>query len=377
LHAAILQELVVFPQPSPLGWSLELPSRGWAPITSTTRNVINRMVTAQRPNEEIWERALDFLLRVHDAPDDPAALAERDAWLAESEEHARAYRRAEQVWRLAGALRPPQQADVMGPAHEARAPDAARPKLRVRQFRRRGWRGAAAIAAVVAVCFLAFEGPTLWLDLISDYVTGAGQNREVVLSDGSMATLNGDSAVAINYDASSRGVTILAGETFFNVKPDKKRPFLVRAEALTVASLGTAFDVCVGSDALRIAVQEGTVRVQYEGPKHIDIMLAAGDRLAIDRASGTVTQNKIAVAQVASWRTGQLIVDGATITEVVDEIRRYHRGLILLRGKTLASRKVTGIYNLHDPLAALRAAVAPHLGSVRELTPYLFIISGS
>jgi transmembrane sensor len=172
-------------------------------------------------------------------------------------------------------------------------------------------------------------------------------------------------------------VTILEGETFFNVKPDKKRPFIVRAEALTVASLGTAFDVCVGSDALRIAVQDGTVRVKYDGPKQTEIVLAGGDRLTIDRASGAVTQDRIVPAQVASWRSGQLVVDGATISEVVDQIRRYHRGLILLRGKTLASRKVTGIYNLHDPLAALRAAVAPHSGSVRELTPYLFIISGS
>ena len=330
------------------------------------------MVTAQRPKDEIWERALDFLLRIHAAPDDRAAAAARDAWLAESEDHARAYRRAENVWRLTGSLRPPLETAVLGPEHEAAWPAEPLPASR-----RRGWRRAAAVAAVLAFAVLAVEGPSLWLALVADYVTGAGQNREVVLSDGSMATLNGDSAVAVNYDAATRGVSILEGETFFNVKPDKKRPFIVRAEALTVASLGTAFDVCVGSDALRIAVQDGTVRVKYDGPKQTEIVLAGGDRLTIDRASGAVTQDRIVPALVASWRSGQLVVDGATISEVVDQIRRYHRGLILLRGKTLASRKVTGIYNLHDPLAALRAAVAPHSGRVRELTPYLFIITGS
>jgi transmembrane sensor len=242
---------------------------------------------------------------------------------------------------------------------------------------RRGWRGPAAIAAVFAICVLAFEGPSLWLNLFADYVTRAGQNREVVLSDGSMATLNGDTAVAVNYGTAAREVTILSGETFFNVNPEKKRPFIVRAEALTVASVGTAFDVNVGSDALRIAVQDGTVRVQYEGPQRIDVLLARGERLTVERSSGTVTQDKIALAQVASWRTGRLVVEGATIAEVVDEIRRYHRGVILLRGKTLAARKVSGVYNLNDPVAALRAAVAPHSGSVRELTPYVLIVSGS
>jgi transmembrane sensor len=234
-----------------------------------------------------------------------------------------------------------------------------------------------AVAAVLAVCVLAFKGRSLWLDLFADYVTQVGQNREVVLNDGSMATLNGDTAVAVNYGLSTREVTILSGETFFNVRPEKKRPFVVRAEALTVASVGTAFDVSVGSDALRIAVQDGSVRVQYEGPRHIDVVLARGERLTVERSSGTATQDKIALAQVASWRTGRLVVDGATITEVVDEIRRYRHGVILLRSKTLATSKVTGVYNLDDPVAALRAAVAPHSGSVRELTPYVLIVSGS
>jgi transmembrane sensor len=327
-----------------------------------------------RPNEKTWERALDFLLRVKSAPEDPAVAAELQAWLAEHDDHARAYRRAENVWHLTGALRPsPQATDALHAPADAIALAAEH----LAQPRRRGWRRAAAIAAVFAVCVLAFKGPALWLELFADYVTGAGQNREVTLSDGSMATLNGDTAVAVNYGVSWREVTILSGETFFNVNPEKKRPFVVRAEALTVTSLGTAFDVNVGSNALRIAVQDGTVKVHYDGPKPIDLLLSRGDRLAIEPASGAVTQDKVPAAQVASWRSGRLVVDGATITEVVDEMRRYHHGLILLRGKTLATRKVTGVYNLRDPAAALRAAVAPHSGSVRELTPYVLIVSGS
>jgi len=325
-----------------------------------------------RPNQEIWERALDFLLRVKGAPDDAALAAELHSWLAESEEHGRAYRRAENAWHVTGALRFSDRATAA--IHPAPAA-AARPAGRVAPSRRRGWRRALAVTAVFAICVLGFKGPSLWLDLLADYVTPAGQHREVVLSDGSMATLNGDTAVAVNYGGSAREVTILSGETFFNVSPDKKRPFIVRAEALTVESLGTAFDVNVGSDALRIAVQDGTVRVRYEGPRPIDLLLARGEGLTVERSSGTATQDKIAVAQVASWRTGRLVVDGATIAEVVDEIRRYHHGVILLRGQALATRKVTGVYNLDDPVAALRAAVAPHSGSVRELTPYVLVVS--
>lgn len=325
-------------------------------------------------NEKIWERALDFLLRVHEAPNDCEVRAKLSAWLAENEDHAKAYRRAQYVWDLAGAWRPSDRAIDAG---RSTRDTVVQPLQQLPGSRRRGWGRRAAIAALLAACVLAFQGQRLRLLLFADYVTGTSQNREVLLSDGSRATLNADTAVAIRYGTSVREVNILAGETFFNVKPEKNRPFLVRAEALTVTSIGTAFDVRLESDAIRVAVQDGTIRVQYDGPRHVDVVLAGGDRLTIQRSSGGVTQGKIAAAQIASWRTGRLIVDGATVAEVVDVIRHNYHGLILLQNKSLGARKVSGVYNLNDPVAALRAAVAPHSGSVHELTPYFLIVSGS
>lgn len=51
-----------------------------------------------------WNHALDWLLRIHAAPGDQRLQAERDTWLAEDASHARAYRRAEEIWRIAGAV---------------------------------------------------------------------------------------------------------------------------------------------------------------------------------------------------------------------------------------------------------------------------------
>jgi transmembrane sensor len=70
------------------------------------------------------------------------------------------------------------------------------------------------------------------------------------------------------------------------------------------------------------------------------------------------------------------VVDDASIAEVVDKLRRYHRGVILLADRALAARRIAGVYNLGSPVAALRAAVEPHGGSVRELTPYMLLVTG-
>jgi transmembrane sensor len=339
-----------------------------------TGNVI--LPNAGRPtgNDQIWARALDFLLGVHESPDDPEIKAKLEAWLEESEDHAKAYRRAEHIWNLAGALR---SSDLSIAAVRSARETVVQPVEQPQPPRRRPWRRGAAIAALFAACILGFQAQRLRLFLLADYVTGTGQRHEVQLSDGSKAVLNADSAVKVGYGTSVREVTILAGEAFFNVLPEKKRPFLVRAEALTVTSIGTAFDVELTPDAIRIAIQDGTIRVQYDGPRHIDIHLTGGDRLTIRLSSGAMTWDKIAAAQVASWRTGRLVADGATVAEVVEEIRRNYHGFILLQNKTLSTRRVSGVYDLDDPIAALRAAVAPFSGSVRKLTPYILIVSGS
>jgi transmembrane sensor len=209
---------------------------------------------AGRPtdNDQIWARALDFLLGVHETPNEPEITAKLDAWLEESEDHAKAYRRAEHIWKLAGALRPSDlPIDAVRSARDVVVQSAEHPQ----PSRPRWWRRRAAIAALFAACVLGFEAERLRLLLLADYVTATGQRREVQLSDGSKAVLNADSAVKVGYGTSVREVTILAGETFFNVLPEKKRPFLVRAEALTLTSIGTAFDVGFAPDAIRIAVR--------------------------------------------------------------------------------------------------------------------------
>ncbi|MEW6296596.1 MAG: hypothetical protein AB1671_02500 [Thermodesulfobacteriota bacterium] len=59
------------------------------------------------------------------------------------------------------------------------------------------------------------------------------------------------------------------------------------------------------------------------------------------------------------------------------ELRRYHHGLIILTNDKLGDLKVTGVYNLHDPLKSLRAVAQPYAAVVREVTPYLVFLSAS
>ncbi len=314
-------------------------------------------------DDPVWDQAMDWLLALHAAPGDASLRRDLAAWRAADAAHDRAYLRAERVWRVTGGLVP--AAPVIAsdaPVVVALAP-RRRPVL------------AYGAAALLAACLILALLPWAMLRAEADYLTGAGERRQLMLADGTVVDLNADSAVAIDYTPDRRDLVLLAGEAFVTVGTDA-RPFRVRAKGMTVVDIGTAFDVRMSDDSFAVAVEHGAVQVAYAGGlQPVDARLGPGDRLRIDRASGAAARRSGPPDQIAAWRRGRLIVEDATIGEVVDVLRRHHRGMIVLRDDTLAARRITGVYDLADPLAALRTALRPHAGTVEEYTPYLLVVS--
>jgi transmembrane sensor len=224
--------------------------------------------------DPVWGQAMDWLLAVQAAPADAEIRRGLATWRAADAAHERAYRRAERVWRLTGALQP--AAPALAPAAPVVTLSAHRPRRRVLAY------GA---AALVAACLLVLLMPPAMLRLQADYLTGAGERRQVTLADGTVVDLNADSAIAVDYAGDRRDLVLLAGEAFVTVGRDA-RPFRVRARDMTVVDIGTAFDVDLGTDAYSVAVEHGAVQVSYTGGQSpVDARLGPGDRLR-DRRRG-------------------------------------------------------------------------------------------
>lgn len=291
-------------------------------------------------DDPVWRQTLDWRRRLDAAPDDAALRARHARWLAENPAHAEAQARLEKVWRLTGSL----------------------PATNVVPLRRRLPSRLAAAVLAVAACLTLVLMPRLWPVVGADYHTVTGEIRNLALADGSIIHLDGASAVDVTLGEGSRAVTLRQGQAFFEVARDPGRPFTVTAGAVRVTVVGTAFDVRRGEDGVSVSVRSGAVRVAAGGT---EVLLAPGDRLAVG-SNGGWKRDRVDPALVASWRDGRLVAEGATIAEVVEELRRHHSGVIVLPDGELGQRRVFGIYDLSDPLAALRAAVHPHGGTVRD-----------
>ena len=62
--------------------------------------------------------------------------------------------------------------------------------------------------------------------------------------------------------------------------------------------------------------------------------------------------------------------------DVVDRLRPYFRGTIILAPSAPAGRSVTGVYNLADPVAALRGIARAQGATVSRITPWILLVSG-
>lgn len=291
-------------------------------------------------------QAVQWSVRLNEAPGDDALRRDFERWLDQSPDHALAWADAGHVSQLLGRL----------PASSGRRP---------------GGRIAAVSGMAAALLVLAVMAPSTATRWGADHVTGAGQEDSVTLADGSVVRLAPRSAIKVRLNGDRRDVRLLEGEAYFEVAPDAARPFHVDSGATRVTVLGTGFDVRRGEAGTDVAVRHGRVQVQRPGEK--PALLTDGDW---SRARPGGSENGAGPPRiVGAWRHDRLVAVDQPVSEMLHDARRHHAGAILLTNRRLAARTVTGVYDMADPAAGVAVMVQPLGGKVHRLTPWLILVS--
>lgn len=309
-------------------------------------------------------QAVHWLLRLEASPADGALRQQFESWLQQDEAHRAAYRSAQHTWTRLGKL-PPQLIP------EAAAPENVFP-LRAPKRRRVFW--ASAGAMLVAACLLLVVAPVIQRHLEADHFTGVAELNEVVLPDGSMVNLDAASAIAVDFSGSERRVVLLDGQAFFQVSPNPDRFFRVTAADVSVRVTGTAFGVDKLASTVTVSVQSGNVEVSSPGAAEVS-RLGAGDRLVFDRRTSSVKREQVMPSMIASWRAQRLVVQDATVGDMVEVLGRYIPGVIIVRDGSLNRQSISGVIDLAEPREALNALAQSQHGKLSQITPYLSVIS--
>lgn len=293
------------------------------------------------------QAALAWLSLLHDQPSsgDQATFSH---WLQADPAHAEAYARAQVIWELSEV-----------PARTLADEDALalqgylNAMNRARRSSVRRWSGGLALAASLLLMVSMGAGwqPSRWFDdLGADYVSAPGQVRSVTLADQSVITLDADSAIAVDFSGGERHVEVRRGAAFFSVSHTGE-PFVVDANRGEARVLGTQFEVRLQPMGAQVSVLSGRVGVTPAKGAEQQV-LGADQQVAYSAGHARALQAIDAQAQLA-WRQGWLNYYKAPLADVVQDLRRYYPGRILLLNDELGARRISGSFPSHDPQAVL------------------------
>lgn len=307
---------------------------------------------------------------------DRIALAE---WMARSPRHASELRRLAKLWGTVDQL-----------LDEAVTPVDSSARRSVMQvvllwFKHRplifsGYVGAAlASFLLLSVIWVFYAQPSSPLNAM--YQTEIGESRNILLTDGSTATLNTNSLIEFEYTDNFRKIRLLRGEALFEVVKDPKRPFQVYAGKSMVEAVGTAFLVRLYDEEFDVTVTEGVVQLKSasEEVDHAVNTPAEEDRSQTIAAPAVLSVGQtvrvkmdhsmpMSVAQIepaaiekrVAWRKGLLIFDGDSLENVVNEVARYMSKTIVITDTELGALEMSGVFrtgDLDSLLSALEASL--------------------
>lgn len=267
----------------------------------------------------IVEEAAGWFAKLNDGKPSRRHRDAFSAWLNTDPRHADAYTDIQRLWDGAGEI------PVLKEHNNAL--QANKKKVTRRQLG--------------AVALLLVSGGLLWRYTPSgprpDFETATGQRKSLTLADGSAVELAAQTQIALAFTPAERRVILLAGEAYFNVAADARRPFIVDAGRANARALGTAYAVSRAGNDVRVIVTEHTVQLS-SGARSVEI--SAGHRASFDGARLSTPEAADTRSDLA-WREGRLIFTHAPFGHVAATINRWRKGRLIVVGEALAQQPVT------------------------------------
>ncbi|MBK5534219.1 FecR family protein [Pseudomonas sp. TH08] len=278
---------------------------------------------------------------------EPAVSADEqqrfDAWLNEHPQHRDEFQLLQGLWTAADLL----------PAPRLKALVETPPSRQRRPFVRYA---VAASVLTVALGLGLFSGLNHPAGYSAEFATALGERKHVALPDGSVIDMNSRSRLQVRYESGRRLIELSEGEAMFSVEHDTSRPFVVEAGSGKVTVTGTRFDVRRDVTQTRVAVEQGTVKVQgHDAPDNEFISLTAGLGTHIDAHGQVAAAYAVNPAELTAWRGGKLVFNNASLSEVAAEVSRYREKPLTVANPAVANLRLTSVFKSDNTEALLKA----------------------
>lgn len=240
------------------------------------------------------------------------------------------------------------------------------------------------IAAAAILC-IAFA--SLFLYLINapqnqEVTLTNGQQRQIVLEDGTKVTLNASSKIIYPTsfkDSSTREVTLI-GEAFFDVTKNPAKPFLIHTPRMEISVLGTAFNVrdYAEENNAETALVRGKVSIWKTGTNDQKFILKPREKFVItkldrpEKASPspslkTITapagiaiqpftvSEKDGSALETEWLLNRITIQDERLLDIALKLERMYGVEIKITNKAIASQRYSATFENEQLESILKA----------------------
>lgn len=332
-------------------------------------------------------QASEFFVEFRAGDASPAVRARFERWVRNSPENIRAYLQIAAGWAQLPTADPEERIDIQAllvaardaqddnviPLDPGRAAVArASPRHRMRLW---------ALAGSMALLLIILAGAGIWVITPGGltYKTGVGEQRTLILADGSTVTLNALTTVMVRLTKEAREVALVRGQAYFHDTDEPARPFIVLAGNSSVRAIGTEFDVDEESDRTVVTVLAGQVTVaksldalgaaegrelirELAGPglaqRQNAALVSAGEQITLAREQITASQyipapKPVDVTAVTAWMQQRLVFDDTPLSKVAEQFNLYSKRRLVIVDPSLRSIGVSGEYSASDPAALI------------------------
>lgn len=174
-------------------------------------------------------------------------------------------------------------------------------------------------------------------------ISSGAQTVTDTLPDGSIVTLNRKSSISYprEFAGGTRPVT-LTGEAFFDVKPDKSKPFLISVNDVTVKVVGTSFNVKDNAEKTEVIVETGIVEVSKDTQR---IRIVPREEATIVKASAEMRKG-ITVDEFHNYyRTRRLFCDGTPLWRLVEILNEAYEADIVIGNQRLKNLPINTTFD--------------------------------
>lgn len=229
------------------------------------------------------------------------------------------------------------------------------------------WQSVAAILLIVSISlgYMLYNVEKTESDLVQQFVPTT-QMKTFFLPDGTQVQMNSKSTLLYpkQFTGQNRNVYLI-GEANFKVKPDKKKPFIVKSDDFQIIALGTEFNVSAFAEDKNICATliSGSILVKFDNLTK-KVLLQPTQQLVYNKENRQKILIYPDMEDVTAWQRGELVFRQKTVVDIITILERKYNYEFIYDLHSLKNDRYSFRFKDKAPLSEVMDVIVDVVGNL-------------